>query len=93
MDNSGSLWKSLNMPISSNLSILSQVSERNTEIRLDVVMRIHSIIITILSPVILERTETIAHLGWSVLEREGSLEGRKEREEESNAIVAKKCNY
>jgi hypothetical protein len=43
-------------------------------------MRIHSIIITILSPVILERTETIAHLGWSVLERERSLEGRKERE-------------
>ena len=55
-------------------------SERITEIRLDMVMRIHSIIITILSPVILERTETIAHLGWSALERERSLEGRKERE-------------
>jgi hypothetical protein len=50
------------------------------EIRLDMVMRIHSIIITILSPVIFESTETIAHLGWSVLERERSLEGRKERE-------------
>ena len=42
-------------------------------------MLVGSIVITILSPVILERTETIDHLGWSVLEKEVSKVGGNER--------------
>ena len=63
--------------VASTLNLVS--SEKSTEARLDMVMRIHSIIITIvLSPAILERIETIGNLGWSVLVRERSLERRKE---------------